>query len=74
MRDFLEKDIGVPAAKIHVIHEFPIAICKDDVDQKQRKAIRNQFGIHEDAFVIGMCGTQLTGAKVLMCLCNWLCT
>jgi glycosyltransferase involved in cell wall biosynthesis len=57
VQEYLEASIGVPAAKIHLIHEFPIASCMDDADHAQRKAIRTQLGIAGDAFIIGMCGT-----------------
>lgn len=55
VRDFLENSIGVPAAKIQVIHEFPIATVNNS-GGKSRQAIRQQLGISDDALVVGMCG------------------
>lgn len=56
VREFLEKTIGVPSARIHVIHEFPIAASKADDAGENKSAIRKRLGIPNDAFVIGMCG------------------
>lgn len=53
---FLEKNIGAPAAKIHVIHEFPIAVNRDSSQNKSRQTLRHRLGIPGDAFIIGMCG------------------
>ena len=56
VRDFLSTEIGVPDAKIHVIHEFPIAAGQNDRQNATRQAVRCHLGISDDAFVIGMCG------------------
>lgn len=57
VREFLENTIEVPSSKIHVIHEFPIAIAMPPDAAAARRTMRQQLGIAEDAFVIGMCGS-----------------
>ena len=57
VRDFLENQIGVPASKIEVIHEFPVAIPQTSTNPEKLKAIRQKLGIPENAFVIGMFGS-----------------
>jgi glycosyltransferase involved in cell wall biosynthesis len=54
VREYLERSIGVPARKIHVVHEFPIAT--KIVNDYARQAVRRELGIPNDGFVVGMCG------------------
>jgi glycosyltransferase involved in cell wall biosynthesis len=56
VRDFLATEIGVPVARIHVIHEFPVGARQNDRQNTSRQALRRHLGISDDAFVIGMCG------------------
>ncbi len=56
VREYLEKCIGVPSAKIHVIHEFPIAAGQAEDIVENKAAIRKRLQIPEGAFVVGMCG------------------
>ena len=56
VREHLEKTIGVPAGKIHVIHEFPLMTAKENNRSDTRRTIRQRLGVPEDAFVVGMCG------------------
>ena len=53
---YLEDTIGVPAAKIKVIHEFPIAVTHNDCRDETRLAVRRRLGISDNAFVVGICG------------------
>jgi glycosyltransferase involved in cell wall biosynthesis len=57
VQDFLIRSIRVPEDKVHVIHEFPIAApLESDRRSDERMKLRQQLGIPDKAFVVGMCG------------------
>ncbi len=56
VREYLEKSIGVPRAKIQVVHGFPLALANGGSSKQARPTVREQLNIPQDAFVVGMCG------------------
>ena len=55
--EFLKTKIGVPRAKLQVVHSFAIAITPKDHQDETRKNLRRRLGISDDDFVVGMCGS-----------------
>ena len=55
VEQFLVRDIGVPAEKIRVVHEFTDARSESTVS---RAASRLRFGLADTDFAIGMCGSM----------------
>ncbi|HVT73089.1 MAG TPA: glycosyltransferase family 4 protein [Lacunisphaera sp.] len=56
VREFLATDLGIPAPRIQVIHDFPVVTADEANRERQRTALRRQLGISDEAFVVGMCG------------------
>lgn len=56
VREYLEKSIGVPTEKIHVIHGFPLVSADENHKTETGRTIRRQLCIADDVCIIGMCG------------------
>jgi glycosyltransferase involved in cell wall biosynthesis len=54
VESYLLKEIGIPSAKIRVVHEFAISDSKTVIS---RENVRKCFALSKDNFAIGMCGT-----------------
>jgi glycosyltransferase involved in cell wall biosynthesis len=59
VKQSLVSDMGVPACKIDVVHEFiePPNLDRSQIE-KARDSLRREMKIAPDAFVVGMCGAM----------------